>query len=391
MLKRKPCIGTVTEIMKVLHLFSNWKWTGPAEPALNLCVALRAKGVDADFACAAGPGDVVNKVVETARDRGVEPLLQFHLSKHLNPLWNWVDARRLKNYLAGHRYDLVHAHLDNDHRVAARALRGMGIPLVRSSYYGEGFPDRRGQYQTLLGATSVVVEPSVMAYEHDERVFGGPGCRFTVVPVGVDTARFDPTREVPDARRWLKIPSDAFVVGIVARMQRHRRFEDFFEAVRLLAGSYPNVVVIVVGRGSRQQEVGFDPVRQKGLQPYVRFPGYVDGENYVGMLKAFDVQVMLVPGSDGTCRAVREGMAMGKPVVVARRGMLPEMVEHERTGLVTDGSPKGLFDALYRLAGDRRYSRELGRNAREVAVREWSLPRQAERVFEIYEDLMRRV
>ncbi|HOJ34436.1 MAG TPA: glycosyltransferase family 4 protein [Candidatus Hydrogenedentes bacterium] len=373
--------------MRVLHLFSNWKWTGPAEPALNLCVALRQVGVDADFACAAGPGDVVNKVVKTARDRGVEPLLQFHLSKHLNPLWNWVDARRLRSYLARNRYDLVHVHLDNDHRIAVRALRGLGIPLVRSSYYGEGFPDK-GAYRELLRATAVVVEPSMMAWERDEKVFGNSGCGFRVVPVGVDTARFDPRRDVPDARRWLKIESDAFVVGIVARMQRHRRFEDFFEAVRLLAASYPNVVVIVVGRGSRQQEVGFDPVRQLGLQRYVRFPGYVDGENYVGMLKAFDVQVMLVPGSDGTCRAVREGMAMGKPVVVARRGMLPEMVEHEKTGLVTDGSPKGLFEALRRLAEDRRYSRELGRNAREFAVREWSLGRQADRVFDVYKDLV---
>ena len=31
--------------IRVLHLFSNTKWTGPAEPALNLCVALRKIGV----------------------------------------------------------------------------------------------------------------------------------------------------------------------------------------------------------------------------------------------------------------------------------------------------------------------------------------------------------
>ena len=28
--------------MRILHLFSNYKWTGPAEPALSLALGLRA-------------------------------------------------------------------------------------------------------------------------------------------------------------------------------------------------------------------------------------------------------------------------------------------------------------------------------------------------------------
>jgi hypothetical protein len=37
--------------VKVLHLFANWKWTGPAEPAVNLAAALRDRGVSVEFAC----------------------------------------------------------------------------------------------------------------------------------------------------------------------------------------------------------------------------------------------------------------------------------------------------------------------------------------------------
>ena len=32
--------------MKILHLFSDWKWTGPAEPVLNLCKELEKRGHD---------------------------------------------------------------------------------------------------------------------------------------------------------------------------------------------------------------------------------------------------------------------------------------------------------------------------------------------------------
>ena len=105
----------------------------------------------------------------------------------------------------------------------------------------------------------------------------------------------------------------------------------------------------------------------------------------MGILKAFDVKVFLVPGSDGTCRAVREAMAMAKPVVVTERGMLPEIVDDGRTGLVCDGSVDAVFAALGQLARDRRLARALGQAGREKALRDFALPVQAQRTAALYE------
>ncbi|MEA3364185.1 MAG: glycosyltransferase family 4 protein [Candidatus Hydrogenedentes bacterium] len=375
--------------MKVLHLFSNAKWTGPAEPALNLCAALRRAGVEADFACSPDAGDAINKVVETARDRGIEPILSFHLNKHNNPFRNAFDRARLGRYLQTHPYDLIHCHLDNDHRIAAAVARQRGIPLVRSSYYGGGFPEKR-RFTRLLAAATHVIQPSHIAAHHDAQVHALETSRQSIVPGAVDVERFDPTREVPDGRRWLNISPDAFVVGIVARLQIHRHYQDFFEAAQKLIAKHPNAHVIVVGRGSREKEVAKDPVRRFALEDRVHFPGYLDGENYVGMLKAFDVKVYLVPGSDGTCRAVRECMAMGKPVVVANRGMLREIIDDGENGVVCDGSAEALFQALDRFAGDRQLVHRMGTAAREKAVTRYSLDVQAAAVKAIYERLLGR-
>ena len=135
--------------MRVLHLFSNCKWTGPAEPALNLCRALRDAGVETEFACAPDAGKSINMVVESARARGVEPILDFHLRKHRHPWYNFQDVRRLRRYLAEHPFDIVHCHLDNDHEIAARALQGGNIPLVRSSYEGTGL-ERSARRQRII-------------------------------------------------------------------------------------------------------------------------------------------------------------------------------------------------------------------------------------------------
>ena len=373
--------------MRVLHLFSNAKWKGPAEPALNLCVALRDRGVDTEFACAPNAGKSINKVVETARDRGIEPILKFELKKHRHPWHNLFDTRALRRYLRERHFDLVHCHLENDHRIAVGAVGFVGVPLVRTSYEGEGFRDA-ARMKRLLAATRFLIEPSQMALEHDAARFGLPRERMAVVPNAVDVHRFDPTREVPDGRRWLGIPHDAFVVGIVARMQTHRRYEDFWQAMRQVADRQPNAHVIVIGRGTHQEAVGLQPVRELGLEDRVHFAGYLDGENYVGMLKALSVKVFLVPGSDGTCRAVREAMAMGKPIVAADRGMLREMVEDERDGFVFDGTADTLVDRLYRLSGNRQLASAMGRAARAHAVRDYSLEAQSERVASIYQQVL---
>jgi len=204
------------------------------------------------------------------------------------------------------------------------------------------------------------------------------------VPGAVDVERFDPSREVPDGRKWLGISPNAYVVGIVARMQTHRRFEDFWQAIRILCDAGTDAHVIVVGRGTNQEQVGMEPVRSLGLEDRVHFPGYIEGENYVGMLRAFDVNVYLVPGSDGTCRAVREALAMAKPAVVADRGMLREIVQHGETGYVCDGSPQSLYSHLHALSQDRALCRRMGHAARERALRRYSLESQAQAVQAVY-------
>lgn len=373
--------------IRALHLFSNAKWTGPAEPALNLCVALRALGVQADFACAPDAGRSINKVVETSRDRGIEPILLFHLSKHRHLIKDFQDRWALSRYLHTSRYDILHCHLDNDHAIARDPAAKHGVALVRSNYAGTGFsPGPR--HRKLLDRTAYLFEPSEMAKQRDMELFGVPETRLRVVPGAVDVHRFDARREIPDGRRWLNIPVHACVLGIVARLQTHRHYEDLFQAFRRVVDQAPDTHLIVVGRGTRQEQVGREPVRRLGLESHVHFPGYIDGENYVGMLRSFDVGIYLTPGSDGTCRAAREIMAMGRPVVVADRGMLREIITHGHDGLVVDDSAESLYGALIRLATDRGERIRMGKNARLTAEIRYSLEAQAQSVLEAYQTLL---
>ncbi len=374
--------------MRVLHLFSNSKWTGPAEPALRLCLTLREKGVMVDFACAPKRANRENMIVDTARAHGLEPLNGFYLSKHRNPLLNWLDGRALKRHLRNTMYDLVHCHLDNDHAIALCATRRGGPPVVRSLYTGDGMPETRRHRRLALGSAALI-EPSKMAARADQSHFGLPSDRCFVIANAVDTERFNPNRPLPDSRKKLGMPSSAFVVGIVARMQPHRHYDDLFAGFARFVRTAPEARLVVIGRGSRQDEVAFTPVRRLNLERHVLFTGYISDDAYVGALAALDVGLFLQPGTDGACRAVREIMAMGKPTIVADRGMLREIVTHKHNGIVTDGSPEALCRAMEALYRDVEMRRHYAANARDVAHTRYTLPAQADAVIAVYEHLLR--
>jgi glycosyltransferase involved in cell wall biosynthesis len=59
----------------------------------------------------------------------------------------------------------------------------------------------------------------------------------------------------------------------------------------------------------------------------------------------------------------------GKPVITARdAGGVREWVEHEVTGLVTDGSPAGIAAAIDRLADDPEAAARMGAEGRRRAA-----------------------
>ncbi len=373
--------------ISVLHLFSNSKWTGPAEPVVNLCRALREKGVGVDFACAPIAGSGQNKVQAMARVYGMEPLDFLHLSKHRTPFKNWTDVRALRRHLKTTAYDLIHCHLDNDTWIALRASVGLALPVVRSSYEGLGFPHDRWHH-FFMKRCRAIIEPSQKAREADAAYFPIPPDRLFVADGAVDGKRFDPGRALPDMRVRLGIPSQAFVFGIVARIQAHRHYEDLFAAFAEMVKTGAQVRLLVIGRGTRQEEVAFRPVKVLGLEDRVCFSGYLDGDDYVGALAALDAGLFLTPGTDGSCRAVREMMSMGKPVITSNRGMLAEIVTHKTDGLVTDGSSGQLQAAMRLIYQNAAVRRQYGTAAGKTARTRYSMDRYAAAVLEIYRDVL---
>ena len=70
--------------MKILHLFGDWKWTGPAEPVLNICIELKNFGHEVFLSCKNPPDDVNQGIVFKAKEKNFPLTNIFHLNKYFN-------------------------------------------------------------------------------------------------------------------------------------------------------------------------------------------------------------------------------------------------------------------------------------------------------------------
>jgi glycosyltransferase involved in cell wall biosynthesis len=371
----------------VLLLTGDWKWTGPAEPMLELAAGLRERGHAVSLACPEPPGPGARGVAGEARARGLAPALVLGRGRGEWWLRDAADARRLRGLLRAERFDVLHAWHTRDHVLALRAagLRAAarGAAVVRFWRLGESIPAAPWSRWLLgPGADGLhCVSPGVA-----DRCRSARGGRATRGWFGaVDVERFAPRAPDPALRASLGLAPGDRVVGIVARAQPHRRFDLLLEAAARLCARDPRARLLVVGRGTEREAVAEAPARRLGIADRTIFAGY-RGSDYAEVLRCIDVFTFLVPGSDGTCRALLEAAACGIPAVVTRRGALPEIVQDGETGLLADESADALAGAWASLLGDPDRRRALGTAARKRAESHFTRARLAAEVEALYRE-----
>jgi glycosyltransferase involved in cell wall biosynthesis len=302
---------------------------------------------------------------------------------------NLHDFIHLPRFLEREAFEIVNVHHTHDHIIGGLAVRrsSIGAVIIRTDHKREPWTLTWGHRLLLRRFTDGLItfsEASRRAY-YDH--FSFPRERMGKISPALDLGIIDGRRPYRDMRSEFGIDQGDPVVGIVARFQKYRRTEVLLKAVKLLTGEVPNIKALLVGRSSQMEESVIRPMEQLGLREHVILAGY-RREDYFDTVASMDIFVFLMAGSDGTGRALREAMALGKPVVVARRGVLPETVEGGVSGIVVEDTPEHLAGALARLIRDRDMRVRMGQAAREKALRDFRLDKQAEEVEAFYQKML---
>ena len=165
-----------------------------------------------------------------------------------------------------------------------------------------------------------------------------PGADISVVPGGVDLARFQ-VGDTMAARTALDLPPEARVVGTAGRLEKVKGHEFLVKAMAHLPS---DVMLVLVGKGSAYETLA-ESARALGVDDRVRFFGHRDDLERV--FPAFDV-FCLPSLNEGLPRVLMEAQAAGLPIVATDVGAVRRIVAPSSGRLVTVGDPLALAEAI---------------------------------------------
>jgi len=377
--------------MKILHLLSNWKWTAVSEPAVDLAVTQKSLGAEVLFICGESPEGQEYDVLFHSRQKGFNNVEATKLPKHIQIHTAIQDARKLRKLIDDFKPDIVHSHMKNAHFLGLLAM-GKSKPFfsVKSCYDPEG-PGNDIRSKILnKHFTDGLVVISKAARQKAIETCGFLSNAILVAEPGIDLERFSPDRKMPDKMKDFGLTKENFVVGVVSRIRPSRRIDIALTAIASLAAQFSQLRFFLVGRGNRKnyRKVVEKPLKEMGITDKVILPGYCRDDRLVAAYQSMDVLVYPIPGTDKSCRTVREAMASGVPVIAPEIGFLKELIEDGVNGKFMDLSSESLANILSKLIEDNSQLEMMAHNALETAKQRFSMVLQAEKTLLFYEKVL---
>ena len=280
-----------------------------------------------------------------------------------------TSIRSLARYLRQESIHVVNTHSGIDSWIGAIAAKFARTPiLIRTRHLD--LPLRRNWLNFVHYLPDQIVSCGMAMRTHLVEGCGFPLEKVTNIPTGIDFEKFKACLSREKVRQSLGIREDDFLILMVGIIRSVKRHVVALEAHRLLLEQIPNAHLLIVGDGPILNEIE-NHGRELGISQSVTFAGY--REDIPELMMATDA-FLLTSKSEGLPQAITQALGMGLPVVATAVGGVPELILHEKTGiLVPAENPGAIRDALVRMAKNPDEANGMGVQGRMHVLEQLSL------------------
>ncbi len=337
-------------------------------------------------ACAAG-----SQLAADCGESGIEVIDSFRFDGGFTPLSFYKDVALANRMKAKHHVDLTHVSGSRDHWVMATAdfLSHEKTPLVRTRHSTK--PVKNTVFNRILNqrltSRTICVCQDLKEMLSESPVFRNH--EMDVIHNGIELSEFTPG---PPAVRVLEefgVSADDFVIGIVGRLDWDKGHKYLFEAAApLINGEFGNITIMVVGFGPERGNLE-RLCQTLGISHRVVFTGARNDMREV--MSVFDIGVHPSIGVDTSSYAMKEMMAMEKPIVCSSYGGLKEITDDGLTGIVVPPrDSEAIREGIIRLYRSEEMRRKMGEAARKKVENEFTAEAFARTTLRVYESIIER-
>lgn len=343
-----------------------------------------------------GPNSWLKRLLPGLRDLGYEVELIFFFEGEISkcPTYQFFENSKFKTYYYPHRgyasdkikwilqliaqhppdvfvpNMLVHAFY------ASRWIKQMGIPTIGLLHSDDSFHE--GLIEEFVSGPekyqlSALVCVSQFLFDKAKSYATG-NTLIIKIPYGVPTGLYK-EQGVVEVKR---------LIYVGRLVEEQKRISEVTQALCDVVKAVPGIQAILYGEGEREKVQRIIEANEESDR--VKLGGKIDSNAMQHEMVKSGV-IVLLSDYEGLPIALMEGMACGLiPVCLRMESGIPELVEHDRTGLIVKDRTDDFVDAIQRLASDPALCRRLSMGARQKIVNCYSSDHALQQWHELFTD-----
>lgn len=214
--------------------------------------------------------------------------------------------------------------------------------------------------------------------------------KINVIYNGVDTDRFNPSIDSSELRKELSIPDDAFVIGMIGRINAIKGQDEFVKIISILSEKYKKVYGVIVGDAFPGQEWRVkkltEIIQNSREKEKIKYLGYRSDANVLHNL--FDIYMLPSVSADSLPTVVLEAMASRKVVVGYKNGGICEMVCDRETGFLEPiGESAALASDIEKIILEKNLYNDMAKNGYERLNQIFSLEMFKKNIDDLYQSI----
>lgn len=312
-------------------------------------------------------------------------LEDYGITCHTLDFRSRIDFRAIgavRKLLRQNNYDIVHCLTARG--LSNTLLASVGIAARIVAYRGTSGRDSRWSPASWLSFLHPRVRKIICVSNAVQRFLADlvPSDKLVTIYKGHDIRWYDSS--TPVDLKVYQIPDDAFVVSCVANMRPVKGIPYLLRALRHIPPEVPVHLLLI---GEVRAGAGMEELQDPELARRVHTTGFQP--NVAPFLARSHAFVLPSVSREGLPKAMMEALSVGVPVIVTNVGGMPEIVSHERTGLVVPAADAAaIAEAVLRLRNDPAFAQALGKAGKRSIIEQFSVDRSITETNAVYQELL---
>lgn len=369
--------------MRVVHLIKAKQIGGAERHLLMLLPALIARGIDARLLVLIEPDKPMDDFFAEADSRGI-PAEAISVRSRIDI----VIIRRIRAKLDNLKPDILHTHLIHADTFGLAAGKLAKVPhIITSRHNDDDFRSKRvvKWASTVMWSgfkACIAISDAIKRFVLD--VENAPEDKVYVVKYGIEHSPISQA-DLDLARKnllaELELDDSVQLLGMACRLVEQKGLIYALEAMRDNHADYPNAHLVIAGDGDLMHELKHVAAEFE-ITDNVHFLGW--RADVPDLMAGFDI--FLMPSLwEGFGLVALEAMSKRRPVIASAVTALPEVVEHEQTGLLVPAKDSpALAEAIQTLLDDRSLRVHMGMVGEDRVEQYFTVARMAEETIAVY-------